>query len=103
METKNYPSRRKSTFQAARTAKHTTYVCNVRCVRTCSVRIRTESGRCFIYERNRNIIVHPDYKRKSACIPRLQFCISCTGGEICELQKMGVTAMHSADLWQSDS
>lgn len=42
---KNYPSRRKSTFQAARTAKHTTYVCNVRCVRTCSVRIRTESGR----------------------------------------------------------
>ena len=30
---KNYPSRRKSTFQAARTAKHTTYVCNVRCVR----------------------------------------------------------------------
>ena len=37
----------KVTFQAARTAKHTTYVCNVRCVRTCSVRIRTESGRCL--------------------------------------------------------
>ena len=70
---KNYPSRRKSTFQAARTAKHTTYVCNVRCVRTCSVRIRTESGRCFIYERNRNTAIYLDHKGKSSGIFRFQF------------------------------
>ena len=38
---KNYPSRRKSTFQAARTAKHTTYVCNVRRNNSCSDYHRT--------------------------------------------------------------
>lgn len=49
-----------------------------------SVRIRTESGRCFIYERNRNIIVHPDYKRKSACYLGSSFAFLAPAGIVIE-------------------